>query len=651
MSMRLLVAVVLASLLSTAASAQVVLTGKVTGPRAAGIADDRVPYTGIYAFASPAGAQNETLSFRTWETVPAGWFRLEGAEGRYAVAFTNPASFMRPIVMTNVFARDGETINLAPSPRADYAMFHEKGYDTKPAIAYYQTFTATGAGVTHIGFRLAHDGVDGAGPGKQNLLLTVHRKGDGDAKRPDTWTQVGPAASVLDVDSGGPKNYIWSASFSSGEVATKPGEVCAVCVRAEKEGGSFQAFWRETPENAAGESGCYRIGKEGQGFTGKQLWMNIAGDGDGLLIPYAKRVHRPFGEFAGFSMKWTQTYKAQGHGLASVVLYAAVGGAQPELRRQRISVTVREDGPGGKLVGNAKIAVGNGNYTGDASWGVFGCVLAPGEVNLTPGKTYAIDFESIENHDSLHGYVNIKGVVSDGRPGFNPYRKQPGDAAGGKAYRHGSEATDFGLDMQVIEYENTCPSAPDWTRATHAEQLMTNGSMETGRFDADAVIDRVEAWSNFIVGDAKATLHRYITFPNGGRTTFGRITGDHEAKLIDGGFTQRIENLDKRETYLLSLKVRCNWPLDTAHACMVGYDPTGQTKDPEAKSIVWTKLPGVHGLWLRHESEPVRPVADAISVWLRGRTTRAHDKNAPFRADFDDVTLRRVRTDVPSAKD
>jgi len=58
-------------------------------------------------------------------------------------------------------------------------------------------------------------------------------------------------------------------------------------------------------------------------------------------------------------------------------------------------------------MGTPKIAIGNGNYTGDASWGVFGAVFAPGEVPLEPGATYAVEFESIENYQTLHGFVNL----------------------------------------------------------------------------------------------------------------------------------------------------------------------------------------------------------------------------------------------------
>ena len=116
-----------------------------------------------------------------------------------------------------------------------------------------------------------------------------------------------------------------------------------------------------------------------------------------------------------------------------------------------LAVRIRRGGPAGAIVGE-KTAIGNGNYTGDASWGVFGAAFAPDEVRLEPA-TYAIEFETRETPETLRGYVNLKGQVSDERPGFNPYRKvAPDTYEHGTAYRGGADAVDFDLDLQVIEY-------------------------------------------------------------------------------------------------------------------------------------------------------------------------------------------------------
>ena len=68
------------------------------------------------------------------------------------------------------------------------------------------------------------------------------------------------------------------------------------------------------------------------------------------------------------------------------------------------------------------------------------------------GAVYAVEFETWETPESLRGFVNAKGQVSDERPGFNPYRKQEDDGyEEGMAYREGAE-TNCDLDVQIIEY-------------------------------------------------------------------------------------------------------------------------------------------------------------------------------------------------------
>jgi hypothetical protein len=114
---------------------------------------------------------------------------------------------------------------------------------------------------------------------------------------------------------------------------------------------------------------------------------------------------------------------------------------------------------------------------------------------------------------------------------------------------------------------------------------------------------------------------------------------------VDGGYVQGVSGLDRLATYRLCGRVRSSWPVDPEHQCQVGYDPTGQTRDPHAGTIVWTSLPGLHGVFVPYRSSPIRPAGDAISVWLRGRSTP--EDAFPFTADFDDFRLQRVRTGVP----
>ncbi|MHB1035333.1 MAG: hypothetical protein ACYC35_11300 [Pirellulales bacterium] len=621
---------------SSSAPAQMVMTGRVGQPRNPG-SEERLLLPAILVFGSLDGPGAETLVFRTWETDPAGWFRLSGPAGNYTLLFSTPARFTRPLVMTNIEGQPGDAWNQAVTPKFDVAVCGEAAWDDKPASDYYQTFVAKGRSVTQVGFKLASDGVDGFGPLAQNLVVSIHRRGEG---MPDTWPQVGPAIPVLNVDAGGAKNAAWSAGWESGEVPLAPGETYAVHLRAELPKGVFQAFWRD---RAAAEGDCYRLGPAGKtGFLGKHLWMVISGDGDGLLIPYNKRVHREFGKFAGFRPKWSQTYVAQGRGLAGVILYAATSGVQPPLSRQRVAVRVRRGGCDGPVVGVEKIAVGNGLYTGDASWGAFGVAFAPGEVLLEPGQTYAVEFESIENLETLHGFVNIKHQVSDDRPGFNPYLKQPPDTyERGQAFANSAEAIQGDLDMQIVEYER---AADHWAAAVDSANLLANGDFQTGSMVAEKPsAGRPDTWKTFSL--SPETVHEYLPDLMDKNRRLPRITGAVDAKAIDGGYVQRVEGLNRDQTYRLSGRMRCSFAVDADRQCLIGLDPTGQDTDPNAPTIRWTTLPAVHGVFVPYTSDPARPADKAMSVWLRARSKAASP--FAFKADFEGFALRRVRTGVP----
>lgn len=640
------------------AFAQVQLLGKVYAPRFPGadapandgfpmdyfapdtppLPADVMPLSNVRVFASLTGPGSEALGACTWEVHPSGWYYLTGPEGNYSMMFAGGSGhnmFTRPLILTNVFTRANEVLDRKVTPRFDYVVLWEGSWDEQAARAYYQTFTAKGTSVTHIGFKPVHDGVDGFGPGGQTILVSVHRQGPG---TPDTWPQVGPTVPVLNVDAGGGKSYEWSVGFLSGEVPTIPGERFAVCLRPESATGAFQMHWRADDDPTLD---CYRIGADGNaGFTGHDLWLAVSSDADGLLVPYNKRIQKEYSEFAGFARRWSQTYVAKGRSLAGVILYAATLGNQPGLYRQRIAVRVREGGPAGPPVGIEKIAIGNGNFTGDSSWGTFGLVYAPGEVPLQPGMTYALEFESIENSVSLLGYVNIKGVPSDDNPGFNPYRKHAGDDyPQGTAFLNGTEDAGLDLDMIVVEYAQ---GAFGWEKAVDSQNLLRNGDMETRAPDTDLA----DAWAPFAI--QSATGHAWLADPQRPRNHLLRLAGGSAVgQPVDSGYVQQVTGLSHLENYRLTGMVRCSWVLQAERQCMVGWDPTGQVHDPNASTIIWRKMPILHSVFVPFESDPIRPTGNAISVWLRALVRSTADM--PFYADFDDFGLYRVETGVPRA--
>lgn len=593
------------------------MDGRVWVPRRPG-SSEMFPFTAVPGFATPVGTPGQSIGTRTWETDPAGWYWFTGHSGRYTVGFAGSGRCLRPTLVTNQTFEPDEALTRHVIPKCDYWMLEPAAWDPAPASGYYQTFVAAGTSITHVGFKLAHDGVDGEGPGVQNLVVSVHRV---TSDRPGSWPQTGPAAVVADVSAGGSLDIVYAAGWHSGEVPTERGKMYALRLRAERSTGVFQAFWRK--QTGAGLT-CYREAGGEIRATGHELWLYIAGDSDGLRVPCNKRSRKTFSSLTQWGPKWAQTYVAQGHSLAMVVLYAAVADSQPPLHEQRIRVRVRQGGPDGPTVGLSKLAAGQPTDT--AFGGVFGACFAPGEVNLQPGRSYAVEFEAF-----------IPGQ------GFNPIRRPPADPyEEGRAFFNGSEPRDYDLDMLIAEYERTAVS---WDQAVLPKNLLRNGDMEQGAHVNGRPGDGgPDAWRRFAIDpntsfwyveDSGPPSNRYATVIGGG------VNG----KTVDGGYVQAAEGLSRAETYRLSARLRCSWPVDNRHQCLVGLDPTGQTSDARAATIRWAVLPFVYGVFEDYTSPPLRPVGKSISVWLRARTTYA--KGLPFQADFDDVALRQVHVGAP----
>jgi len=593
------------------------------------------PFTTITGFANRTGPGGQALTCRTWETEPAGWYFFSGIAGNYTVVLSNPSHFMRPVVRTNLFTRDSDVVVKNLAPRFDYALFDDSAWDPQPAAGYYQAFTATGTSITQVGFKLAHDGVDGEGPGGQNLLVSIHRVGDGP---PDTWEQVGPAGLVPGVNCGGGLNRSWSAGWNSGEIPTVPGERYAVHLFPENATGTFQAFWSEQAD-AGGE--CFRVSADGTLEPGRDLWMAVGYDNDGLVIPYNKRVHQEFGELTEFGTAWSQTWVARGRGLAGVILTAAVPMDHPWLNRQRFGVRIRRGGPEGPVVGIEKIAKGQSTAHGFA--GMVGVAFAPGEVPLEPGETYSVEWRSAENAFTMANAAPPGESEVPETSGLNPYAKvSPDTYDAGTGWYLGEERTEFDLDMQIIEYEH---AGTGWEDAVAEENLLPNGDMETGDIDAaDPDRGKAAAWREFTVDSE--TTHQYVESEKGENRFLRIIGGGANERTVDGGYVERVTGLLPSETYRLSGLVRSTWAVDSRHRCSIGWDATGQITDPDAASIVWTLLPDFHGEFVPFSSSPIRPRKGSVSVWLRAWTDL--DRDHPFIADFDDFTLRRGLTSAPN---
>ena len=188
----------------------------------------------------------------------------------------------------------------------------ESDWDKTAGHEYFQPFVAKGTSITQVGFKLANDGVDGAGPGAQDLVISIHEVKEGEP--PEKWARVGPEMPVVDVDCGGAKSYSYSAGFNSGETPTTPGKTYAVRLAAKAKDGMFQPFWHAIQK---GEKYLPAIRGTVQGEfekTGNGLWLTIASDSDRLLIPYNKRVHKEFNQLTKFAAGLVADVCRQGAG-------------------------------------------------------------------------------------------------------------------------------------------------------------------------------------------------------------------------------------------------------------------------------------------------------------------------------------------------
>ncbi|HEY2952557.1 MAG TPA: hypothetical protein VGK40_08245, partial [Verrucomicrobiae bacterium] len=153
-------------------------------------------------------------------------------------------------------------------------------------------------------------------------------------------------------------------------------------------------------------------------------------------------------------------------------------------------------------------------------------------------------------HDGVDGFVNIKGQMSDDRPGFNPYRKiAPDSNDKGDAFKNAKEKVDFDLDMQIIEY---AASATNWSHATDSASVLQNGDMESGDLSPAS---QTNAWKPFSIDPA--TAHSFVLDGKEKTGRFARVLGGGKSgKPIDGGFVERVEGLSHFETYRLSGRAR-----------------------------------------------------------------------------------------------
>jgi hypothetical protein len=242
----------------------------------------------------------------------------------------------------------------------------------------------------------------------------------------------------------------------------------------------------------------------------------------------------------------------------------------------------------------------------------------PGEVPLTPGKTYCAEFAPFPANEPYNA-----AVVN------HPLNEYPQ----GSAWRDGKAIPTRDLEMTIVEYQD-CPVLPPWPKPV---EVANRNLLENGHFEADLAKGQSAVppgWSRWSSGKTTFWYGRYGRDGSGAARVIG---GNINDTRIDGGYVQPVAGLDKRKTYCLSGWSASSAMSDARYLSAIGYDPTGQTADPKAQTIIWGVTGRFTALYEQVIFRGIRPTNNAISVWTHGANKEVG--NSIFTVDFDDFGL------------
>lgn len=359
--------------------------------------------------------------------------------GDYSILVNRPNVFIGPVVVPDVAIRDGQTLTVNPELPIDYSTYITGDWPFTADVNWYQTFTATGAGVRGVSFFLAGTSAPDA------AVSVLSDNGDPDIRN---WTVLATGR-----DYGINANADGWVRFRSGQAPTNPGQRYAVRLTALVRG-AIQPYKRNKDANSYQGGRAYNGSGVAQNYD---LNVTVFADNDGTRVTMNKRSEW-FGDLRDgyWSTRWAQTFIAGGTSLAGVDVWAAGdgkdGGSCDEKWHFNMGWILREGGPTGRQIGPLKVTEAAYESFGN---GLHGVSYNPGEVPLVRGQTYCIEFY----------YASGPSCAATG---FNPYIMQiPGDSAhsdsydGGFSYRwsNGSWEPHAGDDvnMTIIEYDPLSP--------------------------------------------------------------------------------------------------------------------------------------------------------------------------------------------------
>lgn len=537
-----------------------------------------------------------------------GYTPFDVLPGSYAILLHQPEWFVRPAVVADIAVQAGANPERNIIPALDYCCVSgvKLGPWERPGVpepwttarVFHQTFVARGTSITHAHFKLA-------GAKAPSAKVSIHEAREG--VPPDQWKPVGPARIRSRL---GSLNDSW-VGWRSGEVPTTPGRRYALRIEAVGAPGadSIAMLVHRDALGPGYDAGTgYADGKR-QPFD---IYASISSDSDGTVIPYM-RVHDIKPGKLGGSGTWAQTWVARGKSLAAADLLVAWGG---EHKGVLAELRVHEDDPKGKVVGVAK-------RSHTAWWGpghgFLGAAWQPGEVVLKPGRTYCLEFVTVP---PCKGY-NVN-VVND-----------PANACpDGIAFRDGRPVPKEDLEMTIVEYVDfDRVRVPPPPYDPKGKNLLINGDFEQGRpgEGGDCGPSGWQRWSR------SKTTFWYGDYGRGGSRAPRVIGGSINGTRVDGGFVQRVTGLRKDRRYRLSAWSSSSAQADKRYQAAVGYDPTGQTSDPRARTIVWTGVGRRSNGYEQALVDGIEPKRDAVSIWMAARNQDVGDET--YAVDFDDFVL------------
>lgn len=435
MSRKLLLMCLLLVVLLTIAVAQTIDKGAITGMFVTdGITGQKANPHGwseelVYVISADKGIG---MGIRTSEN-PQGWYTMPGGNQEFpgfssgqhtmfSLAYDRiPAFSIGPTVR---IARNGEKLEqVVVNTPAHYSVMYDKGpneWGESPwthGTDFYQTFIATSNHITRVGTKLA--GKDGD---HQELTLNyaLYEPNDGP---PSKWKRISPVRSRLLGKGVDPIIHIHYVTYRSNEVNLIPGKKYAI------------RLWRDPSSPSPGFS-IVVFKDNGNGYKGGCLYNGdkelpnldayayVSGGQPGTVVNHAPVGDMDLKEYSGSAQRFGQTFKATGAGLAGVDIIYADGNASPRPLPVKFQLY---DSPGGKAIGPSKICYGLPlTYQARAS-----AIWKRGEVPLTPGKTYYIEWTFPTSVNSWVLNENLSG----------------------EAYRDGKTLSGKDLAMSIAEYE------------------------------------------------------------------------------------------------------------------------------------------------------------------------------------------------------